>query len=129
MSASLRVAGFAVMAALLAMTLRAAHERAGAAVAIAAGLMLAVAAVEKLSPVAGLLEELSRKAGVGKDTVGLLIRLVGMAYLTEFSFQICRDAGEEGIGAKAALCGKALILLETLPLLREIGEMALSLAP
>ena len=128
MNGVLQAAGFAVIAALMAMTLRAAYAQAGAAVAIAAGLMLLAAAVERLTPVAGMLEELSRKAGVEKGTAGLLIKLVGMAYLTEFSAQICRDAGEEGLGAKAALCGKALILLETLPLIREIGEMALNLA-
>ena len=40
MNEALRVAGFAVTAAMMAFTLRAAHRQAGAAVALAAGLML-----------------------------------------------------------------------------------------
>ena len=59
----------------------------------------------------------------------LLFKLVGMAYVTEFAAQACRDAGEEGLAVKAALCGKVLLMLQTLPLILEIGEMTLSLLP
>ena len=62
-------------------------------------------------------------------TVQMLVRLVGMAYVTEFAAQACRDAGEEGLAAKAALCGKMLLLAQTLPLILEIGDLTLSLAP
>ena len=126
---ALRMAGFAAAAAMIAFTLRAAHREAGAAVAIAAGLMLFFAALTNLSGAVETLQALSRKAGVGDGTVTLLIKLVGMAYVTEFAAQACKDAGEEGLAGKAALCGKMLLMAQTLPLIVEIGEMTLALAP
>lgn len=129
MSEEVRIAGFAVLAGLIAFVLRSAHRPSGAAAAMAAGLMLFLFAVSRLSAAADALRALSEKAGVGRETAALLLRLVGMAYLTEFAVQCCRDAGEEGLAAKTALCGKVLLMAQTLPLVVEIGDLALSLSP
>lgn len=123
------MAGFAAAAAMIAFTLRAAHREAGAAVAIAAGLMLFFSAVTQLSAAVETIKTLSQKAGVGDGALTLLMKLTGMAYITEFAAQACRDAGEEGLAAKAALCGKMLLMAQTLPLILEIGEMTLALVP
>ena len=129
MSEALRVAGFAVTAAMMAFTLRAAHRQAGAAVALAAGLMLFFWAVTQVGSAVEALRTLSQKAGVGDGTLTLMLKLIAMAYVTEFAVQSCPDAGETGLAARAALCGKLLLLTQTLPLILEIGEMTLSLAP
>ncbi len=129
MNELLRVMGVAALAALAAFSLRAVHRSSGAMVALAAGVMLFSFAVTRVQVAVQAMESLSRRSGVGQGTFGLLIKLTGMAYITEFAVQTCRDAGEEGLAAKAALCGKMLLLLETLPLVIEIGDMALSLSP
>ncbi|MBQ9263889.1 MAG: hypothetical protein IJ189_06705 [Clostridia bacterium] len=129
MNDALRVALFAVLAAGSAFTLRALHRQAGAAVALAGGVMLFFFALTQLRPAVEAIAALSRQAGVGQGTAQLLIKMIGMAYVTEFAVQTCKDAGEEGLAARAALCGKMLLMLQTLPLISEIGQLALSLAP
>ena len=129
MSGALRLAGFVLAAALFAFTLRAAHKAAGAAVALAAGVMLFFFAATQLAPAVEALQSLAQRAGIGADTSALLLKLTGMAYVTEFAVQACRDAGEEGLAEKAALCGKMLLFSQTLPLIVEIGELTLSLTP
>lgn len=129
MSESLRAAGFAVAAAMVCFTLRSAHRQAGAAVAMAAGLMLFFFTVSQMSAAVEVMHALSNRAGIGDQTVALLLKLTAMAYVTEFSVQACRDAGEEGLAAKASLCGKMLLMAQTLPLITEIGELTLRLAP
>ena len=89
--------------------------------------MLLFTAVTQLSLAADALRSLSQKAGVGEATAETLFKLTAMAYVTEASSHICRDAGEEGLAVKAALCGKMLLMAQTLPLVVEIGEMTLSL--
>ena len=123
------MAGFAAVAAMLSFTLRAAHKQAGAATAMAAGLMLFFFALTQLGTAVEALRSLSERAGIGQQTVTLLLKLVAMAYVTEFAVQACRDAGEEGLAGKAALCGKMLLMAQTLPLILEIGDMTLALAP
>ena len=91
--------------------------------------MLFFFAITQVRPAVEALESLSRRTGVPGDTVQLLFKLTGMAYVTEFAVQACRDAGEESLAAQAALGGKILLLLQTLPLILDIGDLALSLAP
>lgn len=129
MSEALRMAGFSVIAAVMAFTLRAAHREAGAAVALAAGLMLFFWAVSQVSAAVETLRSLSRQAGMGDGTLTLLLKLLAMAYAAEFAVQACQDAGEAGLAAKAALCGKVLLTVQTLPLILEIGQLTLSLVP
>ena len=129
MMEALRTAGFAVTAAMLCFALRAAHRQAGAAAAIAAGLMLFFAAISRLSLAVDALKTLGERTGVSDSTLTLLMKLTAMAYVTELSAQLCRDAGEEGLAVKAALCGKMLLMAQTLPLILEIGELTLAMAP
>ncbi|MBR4359888.1 MAG: hypothetical protein IKP32_04660 [Clostridia bacterium] len=129
MNEALRMTGFAVTAAMMAMTLRQANRQAGTGVALAAGLMLFFSAITQGAGAVEALRSLSRQAGVGDGTVTLLMKLLAMAYVTEFAVQACRDAGEEGLAARAALCGKMLLMAQTLPLILEIGQLTLSLVP
>ena len=129
MTDALRAAGFAVLAAMAAFALRAVHRQAGAAVALAAGLMLFFWAVTQVESAVEAMRSLSQRAGVGDGTAGLMLKLVAMAYVTEFAVQACQDAGETGLAARASLCGKLLLLTQTLPLILEIGDLTLSLAP
>ena len=129
MTEALRTAGFAVTAAMLCFALRAAHRQAGAAAAISAGMMLFFAAISRLSPAVDALRTLGERTGVSDSTLTLLLKLTAMAYIIELSAQLCRDAGEEGLAVKAALCGKMLLMAQTLPLILEIGEMTLALVP
>lgn len=129
MSEALRAAGFAVIAALAAYMLRAVHREMGRAVSLAAGLMLFFFAVSQLEGAAVLLQGLSQEAGLGESVMELMVKLVAMGYITEFAVQACRDAGEEGLAAKAGMCGKMVLMSQTLPLVMKIGETAFSLTP
>ena len=129
MTETLKMAGFAAVAAMLSFTLRAAQRQAGAAVAMAAGLMLFFFALTQFSAAVEALRSLSQRAGIGQQTVTLLLKLIAMAYVTEFAVQSCRDAEEDGLAGKAALCGKMLLMVQTLPLISEIAELTFSLIP
>lgn len=127
MTDTLRFAGFAVLSALAACLLRTLQKEMGMAAALAGGLMLLLFAVRTVSPAVESLLTLSGRAGLRDETTQRLLQMVGIAYITEFISGFCADAGEPGLGAKAAFCGKMLLLVQTVPLVMEIGEMALQL--
>lgn len=53
---------------------------------------------------------------------GLLFKMVGVAYLSEFCSGICKDAGYHAIGAQVEIFGKLTILLAGLPILMTLIE-------
>lgn len=124
-----KLLGLILLGALCAMLVMAANREAGKAVRLCASVILITALLQQMQPVVQALQAFSVRAGLESGTLSLLMRLMAMAYLTEFAAQACRDAGEEGMAQKAALAGKVLLAAQTVPLVSRIGEMAFSLLP
>ena len=63
-------------------------------------------------------------AGAGKYG-RVLLKAAGLSMLTEMACELCKAVGENGLAGYAALIGKGEILLITLPLFRELTELAI----
>ena len=83
-----------------------------------AGAILSLAA-----PLAQYLHQISETTGLA-SYLSLLLKALGIAILTQCCADICRDAGENGIGNGVELAGKLEILLLCLPLMQEIFATA-----
>jgi len=59
---------------------------------------------------------------------GLLFKMIGIAYLSEFCSGICKDAGYQAIGSQVEIFGKLTILLAGLPILMTLIETIQSFA-
>lgn len=60
-----------------------------------------------------------------KSHTDVILRVLGITYLTETSSEICKSAGESAVGGYIELAGRVEIMLLCLPLLRELTELAL----
>lgn len=67
------------------------------------------------------------KTGVDKDLFGVLLKIIGVGYLVEFSAGICVDTGNSSIASKVQIAGKILIFLLSLPIIKNLFEMVLGL--
>jgi stage III sporulation protein AD len=67
-------------------------------------------AVELLKEIAGLMD-------TNSQYIGLILRIIAIAYIAEFGAQICADVGESAIASKIELAGKVLILITSMPVL------------
>lgn len=54
--------------------------------------------------------------------ISLLLKVCGIGLLTRVSAEICRDAGEASIAAKAELAGKTAVLVCALPVIKSLFE-------
>ena len=124
-----RAAGFALAAAMLAMALKQEKSQLALCLTLAAGAMLLLTAMDGVSAILNMLGDVAQAAGVKSEALALIVRLVGVSYVTEFAAQACRDAEAEGLALKLSLVGKVLMLVMTLPLLKELTTLVLSLTP
>ena len=83
--------------------------------------MLLVYIVSQFAPVLDFARELTLQSGV-PQYFSLMIKSLGVALICRVSGEICRDMGENSIGAKIELAGKAAILALSLPVLKRIFE-------
>ncbi len=127
MTAGLAVAGLAVTAAFLAVVLRGTRPEQAMAIGLAAGAVLVVWLLKMASPVLDSLRNMVARAGLSEEYGTVLLKALGLCLLTQLAADVCRDAGEQALAAKAELGGKILMLLLALPLFEKIAALAVEL--
>ena len=96
-------------------------------VAIAFTALMLLWIVSTLQPLVEQLRALFQGAGLAQETVALAFKVTGIALISEFAAQICKDAGEGALAEKAALAGKIAVLALALPLLVGLCQAVLEL--
>lgn len=96
-------------------------------VAAATGILIFLMLCAPLRELLVLLRETAEKAGVGEDYFGIVLKVIGIAYLTQFGAQLCADAGESAIASKIELAGKVLMMTVAAPVLTGLLEMVMGL--
>lgn len=59
----------------------------------------------------------------GKSYFPIIIKVLAIAYITEFTAQLCKDAGESAIAAKVELGGKIIIFCVAIPVFTSIFSL------
>ena len=70
-----------------------------------------------LQPVRNFCSELAQTAGVAEAYLRPVLKCTGIALLTELCAALCRDAGQSALANAVELCGSALVIVLSLPLL------------
>lgn len=120
--------GLAVLCAMLTLLLKETGGKYTAALVAVGGVGLFLFFLRRLSPVADLLRNYLSDEGM-EAVSGLLCKGLAVGYLTQIGGDVCRDLGAEGVAAKLELCGRAELLVLSLPCLRQLLQTALSLLP
>lgn len=123
----IQILGIAVMALIAVITLKSIRPDMALMVSIAAGILIFTLTAFKLSGLVSFLSELSENASLNSTYFGILIKLVGIAYLTEFASEICKDAGEASIASKVELAGKIFIIAVSAPVFVSLINLILEL--
>lgn len=121
------ICALAVLAVLLALSVRRYHAELALCITLAAGTLLISAAFSYLDTILSFLRDLIRTSGLPSDITASLLRTVGITVTVHLSAELCRDAGENALAAKLELIGSAACIVTLVPtlasLLQTIGEL------
>ena len=98
-------------------------------VSIIAGVIILILIMDKVSAIIDLLTSLSNKTVINNEFLVLLIKITGIAFLTEFSVSICKDSGEKAIANKIDIGGKVLIISMSIPIIASLLETIIKILP
>lgn len=115
MKEALQLAALGVCAATILIVLRQARPEIATVFSLAAGAVILLALSDRLGESIRVIREVAAQAEVGEGTETLL-RVVGIGALCTLGGQLCRDAGEKGMGEKVELGGKIMMLSMALPM-------------
>ena len=98
-------------------------------VSLIAGALILFMVLDKLTGIIELLSNLSSKAGGSSQFLGILLKITGIAFLTEFAVSICNDSGESAIANKIDLGGKIIIIAISVPIISALLELIIKILP
>ena len=98
-------------------------------VSLIAGILILTMVFDKLSGVINLLNNLSSKSSINGEFITLLIKITGIAILTEFAVSICKDCGESAIANKMDIGGKIMIVAVSVPIISSLLETVTKVLP
>lgn len=96
-------------------------------ISVIAGIIIIYLIFGKLEGIINLLRTISDKSGINSKFLGLLLKITGIAILTEFGVTICKDAGEGAIASKIEIGSKVIIISMSIPIISSLLEVILKL--
>lgn len=122
-----RLAGLAVITAMLALTLRSYRPEIAMQTALAGGAVILLAGSAQLAGIYDALRSLGQRMQAGGDVLMSAVRVTGIAYIVTVASEICRDAGENALAAKTQICGRLMLLAAVMPQLSRLAETLIGL--
>lgn len=121
------VVGIGLIGMVLAVLLRQYKPEYAAVFSLGVGVLIFFMLVSDLLPVFDELENLLAGVSLSADYIAILVKSLGVCYLTQLASDACKDAGENAIGGKVELAGKVAVLYLGLPMFRQLLEIVRTL--
>lgn len=98
-------------------------------VSIIAGALILWLIMDKLSGIIDLLTTLSKKSGINAPYLSILLKITGIAILSEFTVSVCKDLGETAIASKVDFASKIIIISISIPIIAALLELIIKILP
>ena len=76
----------------------------------------------KISLMVDEIHSFESMVGLDEIYIRILLKMAGIAYLSQFATALCRDAGQGAMASQIAFAGKASMLIVSFPILRTLVE-------
>ena len=96
-------------------------------VSMVAGVLILVLSIQKLTGIINLLQSLANKTYINKSFLSILLKITGIAFITEFAVSICSDAGEKAIASKIEIGSKVIIIAMSIPIITSLLELVIEI--
>lgn len=94
---------------------------------LAGGCLILFIAIDMISGIFGKLNLIVSKTGLETEIFKLLLKILGIGYLTEFSANICSDSGNSSIAEYITLGGRVVILVLSFPIILNLLNLVVTL--
>ena len=119
----IKIAGIALTGVISAALLKSINKDISLYVILATAVIILIAVLGEISEIFSFIENIYDDITYGREYFPVIIKVLIIAYITDFTAQLCKDAGEGSIGSKVELAGKVIIFYVAMPILTAILEV------
>ncbi len=85
--------------------------------------------IDLLEQAFGVFTYILDSTGLNSELFVVLLKIIGVGYLTEFSANICNDSGNSAVASKILLAGKLVIFVLAIPIIKSLIDIIVSIMP
>ena len=123
----IKIIGIALIALIIIIIIKQYRPEFAIYISLVAGVIILALVIGNLTNVINLLKDISTRSGINNKFLGILLKMTGIAILTEFAISICKDAGENAIASKVEIGSKVIIISLSVPIITNLLEVILKL--
>lgn len=94
-----------------------------------AGIVIFLTVIKHIGAIFQLINSLGKKALIDGMYIETILKIIGIAYITELGANLTKDAGLSAVASKIELAGKVFILLLAIPIITAVIEAILNFLP
>ncbi len=117
---------FGIVTVLVAIFLKGIKNEYGIYAGICGSIILIYMAIQRFSGILEIIKEFESYISVSSEYIRILIRILGIAFVAEFSSNMCRENGYNTISSQIELIGKLSILLISAPIIKALCDTVFS---
>lgn len=117
-----KIAVMGIVGVLIAIQFKSHKPEYGVYVGIGISILIFYYVVQSLAGVMGQLSALQKYMEFGQGYIGILLKVMGITYICEFSAGICKDAGHQSVAGQIELLGRLAVMFSGLPIILAVIE-------
>ncbi len=125
----IKIIGIALIALIIIIMLKQYRPEYAIFISILTGILILFLVMDRLTGIINLIESVQNKFSINTQFIALLIKITGIAFLSEFAVSICKDSGEAAIASKIELGSKIIIISMSIPIISSLLEIILKILP
>ncbi len=92
----------------------------GVYISIVAGIIIFVCLMNKLEGIIEVIHKVQKFITINNAYIALMIKVIGITYVAEFSSNICKDAGYNALGSQIEVFAKITIMALSIPVIEAL---------
>ena len=125
----IKIIGIALIALIIIIMLKQYRPKYAIFISILTGILILFLVMDRLTGIINLIESIQDKFSINTQFIALLIKITGIAFLSEFAISVCKDSGEAAIASKIEIGSKIIIISMSVPIISSLLEIILKILP
>ena len=125
----IKIIGIALIALIIIIMLKQYRPEYAIFISILTGILILFLVMDRLTGIINLIESIQDKFSINTQFIALLIKITGIAFLSEFAISVCKDSGEAAIASKIEIGSKIIIISMSVPIISSLLEIILKILP
>lgn len=127
MSVIFKIIGIALVSSFLSIIVKKNHNEYSVAISVAAAILVLFLIADIVQAAMSNIKSIADQCNINMEYISVIIKIILIAYLSEYTKAVLCDAGESAIAKKVELTGKIIIFVLSYPILEALFKIILNI--